>query len=346
MFTVFLTKNSSEPTTELSSCINFTVGNLERQSNTSIEYFLTSLIEGNIELKQSLYYDIVDTTESNMLSPTEKESSPSLEVAPTTFTGSEEHLDINVERLENNLVRKRHDNILIVPCVEEFSFDSRLYSLDRKALTSCYENEEFLMRLTLKPRSPFNIDILDAFFVADMNITEKSNHNGSFIGNDISRGCDMENILTLIPTRTTDNWLTKEKMNANFISDASALFSKLKITENELKSKTAAEVLSTKDEEDPFSIKKKDQKSMDFSTSDDKKFHINNSLDVVELVNDSSHKKGFINAKINVLQEKKVVDQDKKFGLYCIKWRKSNTNIINESKFLIEGVGKFTGHIY
>jgi hypothetical protein len=225
--------------------------------------------------------------------------------------------------------------------VEEFSFDSRLYSLDRKALTSCYENEEFLMRLSLKPRSPFNIDILDAFFIADVNITEKSNHNQFFIGNDISRGFDMENILTLIPTRTTDSWLTKEKLNANINSDASILFSKTKISENELKSKTVSEVVSTKDEDDPFSIKKKDQKSMDFSTSDDEKFNINSSLDVVELVNDSTHKKGFINAKVNVVQEKKVVDQDKKFGLYCIKWRKSNTNIINESKFLIEGVGKF-----
>ncbi|XP_070496804.1 trafficking protein particle complex subunit 11 isoform X1 [Chironomus tepperi] len=335
---VFLTKNSSDPTTKLSSCINFTIGNLERHSNASIEYFLTSLIEGNIELKQSLYYEIIDTTESNMLSPTEKESSPSLEVAPTTFTGSEEHLDINVERLENNLVRKRHDNMLIVPCVEEFSFDSRLYSLDRKPLTSCYENEEFLMRLSLKPRSPFNIDILDAFFIADVNITEKSNHNQSFIGNDISRGCDMENILTLIPTRTTNSWLTKEKLGANNMADASMLFSKMKLSENEFKSKAVLEVVSTKDEDDPFSIKKKDQKSMEFSNSDDEKFNINSALDVVELVNDSHHTKGFVNAKINVLQEKKVIDQDKKFGLYCIKWRKSNTNIINESKFLIEGV--------
>lgn len=313
---------------------------MDGHSSTTVEYYITSLIEGNIELKQSLCYEIIDTTESNMISPSEKESSPSLEVSPTTFTGSDEHLDIMVERLENNLVRKRRDNILIVPCVEEFCFESRLYSLDRKPLTTCYSNEEFLMRLSLRPRSPFNVDILDAFFIADINITEKSNHNKNFIKNDISRGCDMENILTLIPTNTTNDWMTKEKMNADIISDASTLFSKMKISENEMKVKTNAEVFAAKDEDDPFSIKKKDQKSLDFSTTSDEKSSINTSMDVVELVNDSKHTKGFINAKINIVQDKIPVELDKKFGLYCIRWRKSNTSIINESKFLIEGVGE------
>lgn len=275
-----------------------------------------------------------------MASPTEKESSPLMEVAPTTFVGSEDHLDITVERLENNLVRKRHDKILIIPCVEEFSFESRLYSLDRKPLITCYANEEFLMRLNLCARSPFNIDVVDAYFIADANITEKFNHNKNFIKNDISRGCDMENVLTLIPTNTTGDWMTKEKRNACVINDASVLFSKLSINDNQFKAMVSLEALVTKDEDDPFSIKKKDSKSLDFSTVNEEKSNIKTSLDVTELIGDSGYnKKGFINAKINMINDK-AVDQDKKFGLYCIKWKKCSTDVINESKFLIEGVGK------
>ncbi|KAG5674370.1 hypothetical protein PVAND_004344 [Polypedilum vanderplanki] len=323
---VFLTKDSSESITKMNSCISFN-------------------IEGNIELKQSLCYENIDTSESNTIpSPlTEKELSPSTETLPTVFAASEEeHLDIQVERLENNLVRKRHDDILIVPCVEEFSFDCRFYTLDRKPLETCYANEEFLMRLLLKTKSPFNIDILDAFFIADPNISEKSNHNGSFIKNDISRECNMENVFTLIPKNTTAEWITKEKLNKSASSDVSLLFAKQKVIETEASVKINPEVAHAKDEDDPFSLKKKDQKTLDYSTINIEKetLNVTNSLDIIKLMADSNHKKGFINGKINVLQDKNMIDLNKKFGLYCIRWRKSNTDNakINESKFLIEGL--------
>jgi hypothetical protein len=309
-------------------------------SNSSIDYFIISMSEGNIELKQSLCYEVVDTSDSNTLPAAEKEGSPTEPQAPSTFTSSEEHSDIMVERLEGNVVKKRHDDILIVPCVEEFSFESKFYTLDRKALTSCYENEEFLMRLCLKTKSPFNIDILDAFFIADPNISEKMNFNSHFIKSNISRGCVMENVLTLSPLETTSEWITKEKVKKLANADASTLFAKSKVDLNVLKDKTNEIQEKIKDEEDPFSIKKKDLKSLDYNTSSDEKFNINNSLDVVELMEDENYKKGFINAKINVMQGKVSVDQSKKFGLYCIKWRKTNSEVVNESKFLIEGVGE------
>ena len=167
---VFLTKTSNEPKTKLSSCIQFDVGELASNGQDSIEYFIISMIEGNIELKQSLCYEILDTSHSNTAKIVEKEGSPTEPTIPTTFSGSEDHLDIMVERLENNIVRKRHDDILIVSCVEEFNLESKFYTLDRKPLSSCYENEDFLLRLCLKTKSPFSIDILDAFFIADPNI--------------------------------------------------------------------------------------------------------------------------------------------------------------------------------
>lgn len=335
---VFLTKCATDSQTRLKSCIQFDVGEMAANSNHSIDYFIISMTEGNIELKQSLCYEVIDTSDSNTLPAAEKEGSPTEPTAPSTFTASEEHLDIMVERLEGNVVRKRHDDILIVPCVEEFSFETKFYTLDRKALTSCYENEEFLMRICLRTKSPFNIDIIDAFFIADPNISEKSNFNSHFIKSNISRGSAMENVLTLSPLKTSSDWITKEKLKE--VPDASSLFIKSKVDLNILKDKTNEIQANVKDEEDPFSIKKKDLKSLDYNTTSDEKLNINNVLDVVDLMEGENHKKGFINAKINVLQGKINVDQSKKFGLYCIKWRKTNSEIVNESKFLIEGVGK------
>ena len=150
----------------------------------------------------------------------------------------------------------------------------------------------------------------------------------------------MENVLTLSPMNSSSAWITKDKV-INVSSDASMIFAKAVIDGSVIKEKPAEIINPIKDEEDPFSLKRKDLKSLDYSTSNDEKININNCLDVVELMSDAPHKKGFINAKINVLQNKNlVVDQQKKFGLYCIKWRKTNSEIINESKFLIEGVGE------
>lgn len=337
---VFLTKSSSESQTKLSACIKFNVGEMAASSSTSIEYFIISMIEGNVELKQSLCYEIVDISESNTTAPAEKES-PSEPLAPTAFAGSQENLDIMVERLENNVVRKRHDDILIVTCVEEFSFESKFYSLDRKPLTTCYEGEDFLLRLSLKTKSPFNIDIIDAFFIADPNINEKFNFNENFVKSNLCRGTSMENVLTLSPANNSNEWITQDKI-INISSDASTIFAKPATDGNATKEKPAEITNAIKDEEDPFSLKRKDLKSLDYSTSNDEKININNCLDVVQLLpGEMNNKKGFINAKINVLQNKNVVvEQDKKFGLYCIKWRKTNSEIVNESKFLIEGVGE------
>lgn len=100
---VFLTKSSTESQTKLSSCIQFNIGEMTGNSSTSIEYFIISMIEGNIELKQSLSYEIIDRSESNTIVASEKDLSPSEATPPTTFTGSEENLDIMVERLESTL---------------------------------------------------------------------------------------------------------------------------------------------------------------------------------------------------------------------------------------------------
>ena len=336
---VFLLADASASSSSLkmSSRIEIEVGTMKARSNASISYFITSMMEGNIELKQSLCYQTEDKSTVDDSSTFHQVSSPSdtSKNIEKCFADKEDQHDIVVEYLSNNLVKKRRDDILIVPCVEEFHFESKFYTLNRKAATSCFKDEDIIMRCVLKMTSPFNLDIIDAFFIADVNVDELSNQNEKFKKMNSKQ---IENLVMLRPKRTSSEWLTKEKFNEPVKFDASKIFDEIS-TEVKSKDNTVKEV--TKDnEDDPFALKSKDQKLNYASANDASKTIVNSALDVTELIESSGdRKKGFIKAKINLLDEKNV-DTSKKFGMYCIKWKKSDSDMINESKFVIKGIGE------
>lgn len=349
---VFLATEPFGDATKLSSFIEMTIGEMEGKSSTaSLSYFIVSMVEGNIELKQSLWYQMEDKTaiikNTEMFQPN-ADSSPikGPDIAKTFekyFIDKDENHDIMVEYLSDNLVKKKRDDIIIVPCVEEFSFESKFYTLDRQPLTSCYRNEDFVMRLMLHMKSPLNLDIVDAFLISDVNIDEQLSDNRKLIKNGISRGSKFENLLILRPTRTTKCWLTKENYQRKTSIDASHLFD-MECADVKLKH-LCVETCGTanvSDSEDPFSLKSKDQKLKYVNSSNDDKKIINNSLDVTELVDSSGKRKGFINATVNIVNDKDAsLDTSNYFGIYCIRWKKPDSDSVNESKFVISGIGKF-----
>lgn len=336
---VFLTKEAPSSTSKLSSRIQIDVGAMKGRANATISYFITSLIEGNIELKQSLCYQTEDKSTVDDLSTFNQVTTPteSAKTVEKSFAEKEDQHDIVVECLENNLVRKKRDDIIIIPCVEEFHFESKFYTLNRKPATSCFKDEDIIMRCTLRMSSPFKIDIVDAFFIADVNVDELKNQNNNFIKNNEKQGAEIENLLILRPNCTTSEWITKETFKKPIYDDASKIFSpkSLEIKRKELK---VLEAIKEK-EDDPFVLKSKDQKLNYANNEDVSKTIVNSVLDVTELVGEGDKKKGFINAKLNLLDEK-AIDPSRKFGMYCIKWKKSDSEIINESKFVIKGIGK------
>lgn len=336
---VFLSAETPSSSSKLSSRIQIDVGAMKGRANSTISYFITSLIEGNIELKQSLCYQTEDkstvddlSTFSQVTTPTD--SSSNLE---KSFADKEDQHDIVVEYLENNLVRKKRDDIIIIPCVEEFHFESKFYTLNRKPATSCFKDEEIIMRCTLRMSSPFALDIVDAFFIADVNVDELRNQNKKFVRNSEKQGAEIENILILRPNCTSSEWITKETFKKPVNDDASKLFD-AKSLEVKRKEQSVKEVVK-ENEDDPFVLKSKEQKLNYANGEDVSKTIINSALDVTDLVEAGDKKKGFINAKLNMLDEK-AVDWNRKFGMYCIKWKKSESDIVNESKFIIKGIGE------
>lgn len=337
---VFLTAEAPSTSSKLSSRIQIDVGAMKGRASATISYFITSLIEGNIELKQSLCYQTEDKSTVDDLSTFNQVTTPtdsSINTLEKSFADKEDQHDIVVEYLDNNLVRKKRDDIIIIPCVEEFGFESKFYTLNRKPATSCFKDEEIIMRCTLKMSSPFALNIVDAFFIADVNVDELRNQNRNFIKNSEKQGAEIENILILRPNCTSSDWITKTfKKPVN--DDASKLFD-AKSLDVQRKEQSVKEIVK-ENEDDPFVLKSKDQKLNYANSGDVSKTIINSALGVTELVEGGDKKKGFINAKLNLL-DTKAFDPSRKFGLYCIKWKKSESDIVNESKFAIKGIGEF-----
>ncbi|CRL02076.1 CLUMA_CG015189, isoform A [Clunio marinus] len=334
---VYLLADQPSALSKLSSRIQIDVGTMKAHSNASKTFFITSLIEGSIELKQSLCYEIEDKTAVDDSSTFTQLSSPS-ETAKNIekcFADKDDQHEIFVEYLDNNVVRKKRDDILIVPCVEEFHFESKFYTLNRNPAINCFKDEDIIMRCTLKMTSPFNVEILDAFFIADVNVDEVSNQNEKF-KEKVELGSTVENLLILRPKNTTNNWMTKETFKKPVNDDATKIFN-IKSTEVQRKISNVKEVVKDA-EDDPFALKSKDHKLNYENCSEACKKIINNTLDISELIpTDDGKKKGFIKAKLNLLDEKSV-DPMKKFGMYCIKWKKLDSEVVNESKFVIKGI--------
>lgn len=339
---VFVLNEEPAKSSKLSSRIRIDVGAMKAKANVTVHFFITSMIEGNIELKQSLCYQTENNSPVDDLSTFNQVSSPteqSKSIEKLIAEKDEAH-DIVVEYLDNNLVRKKRDNILIIPCVEEFHFEGQFYTLNRRPALTCYKNEDLILRCTLKMTSPFNIDIIDAFFIADVNIDELRNQNEKFVSKNEKRSdAVIENLVTLRPNCTSTEWITKETFKKTVNSDASKLFDAKTV---EAKRK----ISSIKDNapenvDDPFALKSKDQRPSYANTGEVCKTIINNALEVTELIEtEKPMKKGFLNAKLNLVDEK-TVDLHRKFGLYCIRWKKSDSDVVNESKFSIKGIGEF-----
>lgn len=336
---VFLVVEKPSKFSKLSSRIQIDVGRMKGRANASFSYFITSMVEGNIELKQSLCYQIEDKSAVDDASTFTQVSSPTdatISIEKSLAEKEEQH-DVLVEYLENNMVRKKRDDILIIPCVEEFHFESKFYTLNRKQATNCFKNEDLIMRCTLKMTSPFNIEIVEAFFVADVNVDELRNQNHSFINRFEKRGAMIENLLILRPNCNSVDWVTKETFKNPCDSNALKIF-EVKSVEKDRRVNQVKEAVK-ENEDDPFVLKSKEQKLNYANSCDVSKIIVKNILDVTELVDKSDKLKGFINGKIDFLLEKSSFPA-KRFGVYCIKWRKSDSDYINESKFLINGIGK------
>lgn len=149
------------------------VGDVQMQSNSSISYYIISLVEGNIELIQKIWYQ-----SENIQGPKISPSDSINDNSPVFSTNSADNIadiqnrksqlnqthNIDIEYI-NDGVRKTKKEIVIVPCIEEFKLSGKFYALNKQALTKAYKNEDFLFRVDIEIKSPFSIDILDMYLI-------------------------------------------------------------------------------------------------------------------------------------------------------------------------------------
>lgn len=327
----------SRKTTKLNSRIELSVGKMRESSNTTVVFYLMSMVEGNIELKQSICYEAENKTVSDESSKVvaSQVSSPTTETPKNVIADKEDQHDIVVEYLDKNKLRKRRDDILIVPCVEEFHFESKFYTLNRQPATSLFKDEDFIMRCTLKMTSPFNIEIIDSFFLADVNVDEISNQNHKFVGRKEKLCMEIENLIILRPKNISSDFITNSTLEKLLNDDASKIFDEISV--DKLKKDNPVSDVVKEIEDDPFALKNKDQKLNFVKNGEISKTIINDILSVSDLINDK--RQGFVNAKFNLVNEKSdCSSQSPRFGVYCIKWKKIDSNFINESKFFVKAV--------
>ncbi|CAO1400963.1 unnamed protein product [Diamesa tonsa] len=352
---VFLTTDvTATPTQELNSFIKIDIGELQMHTTTTLSYYLISMKEGNIELKQNLWYQTVDMSnsvvagEANLVS-TKRSLLGSPSTPPDEIIASELMKDaelyennhnITVEYLANNLVQKMREEIVIVPCVEEMKLTTKLYTLNRDPLLKCYQNEDFLMHVSFEIQSPFNLDIIDAYFVSDFNIVEKAfQDKRDILRKNLVKGSKIDVCLMLNAKNTTKHWLSKENylQEPNYYKNIQAMFQPKQFHTKNYLAESVVESNNDTVFDDPFSLKIKDAKLSYNNSQNIKNSIYNNTINAVELEEmNGIGKGGFFNAKFNVVNKLKA--DSKVFGLYCIKWKETNSDVVSESKFVVTGL--------
>lgn len=163
---MFLLIDLTKQRQKLSSHLQIDIGDLQMQSSTTVSYYVISLTDGNIELSQNLWYQI-DNIQSVNASRNLKSNviveSP-VHKAAEKPTQAKNH-NMHIEYIDDG-VKKVKEDIVIIPCVEEFSLQARFYTLNKQALVRAFRNEDFLFRVDLEVKATCDIDILDMFLIS------------------------------------------------------------------------------------------------------------------------------------------------------------------------------------
>nr|XP_029726510.1 trafficking protein particle complex subunit 11 isoform X1 [Aedes albopictus] len=220
---VFLTTDLSGPLQKISSQVQIDIGELQMQSTSSVSYYVTSLIEGNIELRQRLYYQTENlhqtkaaavlassVTDSPSTPNSEKEDLAKLLASDRTGQKYTNSHNVKIEYLNEEQVRKIKEDTVVVPCVEEIKLIGRFYTLSRQPLARAYKSEDFLLRVNMEVKAPDGVDVLGTQFISDHNIIEKPYKGQQRIsGTKLRLGTRFEDLRLLNSINCSRDWITQ-----------------------------------------------------------------------------------------------------------------------------------------
>ncbi|XP_058056020.1 trafficking protein particle complex subunit 11 [Anopheles bellator] len=238
---VFVTTDLSQPMQKIHSHVQIDIGELQMQSSTTVSYYLTSLVAGNIELRQKMYYQMENLHQSKTVTTgvgpsvpngigggnvaaTDSPSTPNSEKEDLAkLLASEKNLqryvnnhNVKIEYLVDEQVRKIKEDTVVIPCVEEIKLTGRFYTLSREALGQAYRNEDFLLRLNMEVKSPDPINILETQFVSDHNIMEKPYKSSALVlGTALRPASRFEELKLLSAINCSRDWVSQVDYQAN-----------------------------------------------------------------------------------------------------------------------------------
>ncbi|KAG4077438.1 hypothetical protein HA402_002865 [Bradysia odoriphaga] len=208
---VFITVDLSKTRQKLYSQIQIDVGDLQMNTSVPIQYYVVSLIGGNIELHQKLWYQIDNiqsvNASTNMKSDVIVDSPVHKEASKPSLQHNKSH-NMNIEYIDDG-VRKVKEDTIIIPCVEEFTVRGRFFTLNKQAMVQGFRNEDFLFRVDLEVKAWCDIDILDMFLICDHNLIEKpySKQRRKFTV-PYKTGQTIKDIKILHANKTTAQWVS------------------------------------------------------------------------------------------------------------------------------------------
>uniref|UniRef100_A0A182Q4N5 Trafficking protein particle complex subunit 11 n=1 Tax=Anopheles farauti TaxID=69004 RepID=A0A182Q4N5_9DIPT len=230
---VFLTTDLNHPLQKIHSHVQIDIGELQMQSSTTVSYYLASLVAGNIELRQKMYYQMENLHQSKAGGGASTVAAAVANGAidsPSTPNSEKEDLarllanEKNLQKYVNNhnvkiellddaddgQVRKIKEDTVVVPCVEEIKLTGRFYTLSREALGQAYRDEDFVLRINVEVKSPDPIDILETQFISDHNIVEKPYQGGASIaGSGLRPASRFEELKLLSAINCTRDWVSR-----------------------------------------------------------------------------------------------------------------------------------------
>lgn len=132
------------------------IGDIASKSSKSKSIYVISLIDGTLELKQVVCYQIADSRSKSIVGSS---------VGDTTMHKKMKvDSSVTLEYIENAIQKSKKDTI-VIPCVAEFAFIGQFFSLNKQPLSRAVKHEDFLFQVELQMKST-EIDILDMFLIS------------------------------------------------------------------------------------------------------------------------------------------------------------------------------------
>lgn len=156
--TVFVASDLSKSRQKLVSHFEMIVGNIAPKATKTIRLNVLSLVDGTIELEQTVGYQIANDPDRF------KAESVKHELNPKLSSVQKDSHNVTLQYINDAVIKSKKDTI-IIQCATEFVCTARFLSLNKNPLTQAIKYEDFFLQTQLEVKST-DIEILDIFLIS------------------------------------------------------------------------------------------------------------------------------------------------------------------------------------